>query len=163
MTLIPREPGALESLGHPEQEGALLDGVPERDGVAAAAELEAQHARDAVERHVLDVRPRAEIVDLLQRGEEVPHPPAGRDEALGVPDQVEQDADGGGIVIGARAARDRVVMGAKDEDAIARSDLDGVGLAVSFVAREGMPAERDAAVLEVAGHGGLAARRVAAD
>ena len=54
-------------------------------------------------------------------------------------------------------------MGAQDEDAIARSDLDGVGLAVPFVAREGMTAEGDAAVLEVAGHGGLTARRVAAD
>jgi len=36
-------------------------------------------------------------------------------------------------------------------------------LALSFVAREGMTAERNAAVLEVAGHGGLTARRVPAD
>ncbi len=54
-------------------------------------------------------------------------------------------------------------MGAQDEDAIARPDLDGVGLALSFAAREGMTAERDAAVLEVAGHGGLTARGVPAD
>ena len=76
---------------------------------------------------------------------------------------MEQDAHRRGIVIGARAARDRVVMGAQDEDAVARPDLDGVGLALSFAAREGMTAERDAAVLEVAGHGGLTARRVPAD
>ena len=54
-------------------------------------------------------------------------------------------------------------MGAEDEDAVARPDLDGVGLALPFAAREWMTAERDAAVLEVAGHGGLTARRVPAD
>ena len=51
MALIPREPGALERPGHAAEEGGLVAGVPERDGVAPAAELEAQHARDAVERH----------------------------------------------------------------------------------------------------------------
>ena len=112
---------------------------------------------------LLHVHPRAEVVDLLGRGEEAPHPPAGWHEPLGPGDQVEQDAHRRGIVIGPRAARDRIVMGAQDEDAIARPDLDGVGLALSFAAREGMTAERDAAVLEVAGHGGLTARRVPAD
>ena len=41
--------------------------------------------------------------------------------------------------------------------------FDGAGLALSFAAREGMTAERNAAVLEVAGHGGLTARGVPAN
>jgi hypothetical protein len=104
----------------------------------------------------LDVGARAQVAQLLRRGEETAHAQAGRDRVRQPLDQVQQDAHGGGVVVGSRAAAHRVVVRDQEQDAVAAAEVDRVGLAAALEGREAMGREGDAARGQVRGDRGLA-------
>src|SRR5439155_2141282 len=70
---VPPEAEGFERAAHTTEEGRLVAHVPHREAVADAAQLKAQHAGDP--RHLGLAHPgaRAEIAELLARGEEEAH------------------------------------------------------------------------------------------
>ena len=163
IALAALETSAVERACHAVQERRLLVHVPECDGVPAAAQLEAQHTGDVVQRRLVHVHARAEVVDFFLRGEEESHAPTPRHVPPEARQQMEQHADRRRVVVGAGAARDGVVVRTEDEHAIAEPEIDREGLTAALRPRECMATERNAAVLEVARHRGLTRGRVAAD
>src|SRR5207237_5495792 len=111
VTLVAPEPDTLERRADRSKKRRLLGGIPDHDAVADTAQLETQDAGELRHVRVVEhVLAGAEIAALLRGGEEQPHPQLrrGRD---GQPlDQLEQEADGGGVVVWAGTAAHRVVM-----------------------------------------------------
>ena len=69
---------------------------------------------------------------------------------------MQEDADGGGVVVGPGAPGHGVVMRDEEQHAVARADLDAQVLAAPLEGREPLARDRRAAALEEVGDGRLA-------
>src|SRR5262245_114317 len=79
VALVAPESHSLERRARPPQKRCLVDHVPDRERVADAAQLEAQHAGQLGQVRTARVLSGAEIAALLGRGEQQPHAQARRD------------------------------------------------------------------------------------